>query len=170
MSIRSEIKAGIQDGRLVILRSTNRYESARRVLIMPSELVKGITNASSGLTAKRYIALCADLDRYIEGRFIDDAYMKPLSPRLAEEVWEIKSRRPEPSLRLLGRFAEKDVFVAFVCEERGPLGEKGSEEWKRVIRRTKAKWRTMFQSYTPHSGEHLHDYLSNAADPRFRER
>jgi hypothetical protein len=51
------------------------------------------------------------LDLFAEGAPIGPKYLFLLY-RADEAVWEIRSVRPNPSIRVLGRFAAKDIFVA----------------------------------------------------------
>jgi hypothetical protein len=112
--------------------------------------------------------LRADLDMFVEGRLISvardsrragTAYMSQLEPA-QNEVWDIRSRDPRPGIRVFGRFAETDVFVALTWSERLTLGKAGSAEWRGEIERCKAIWRALFPTYPPHSGVKLHDYVS----------
>ena len=43
------------------------------------------------------------------------AYLKRLK-RVAEEVWEIRSCDPEPGVRVLGRFGEKNTFIGLAWD------------------------------------------------------
>lgn len=111
----------------------------------------------------RWSRLRADLDSFVEGRLIvvgRNGYMKLLDPR-REEVWEIRSRSPKPSLRLFGRFAARDVFVALTWSARAPLAGKGSLPWRDAIRACKAEWRKLFPTYQPLSGSDIHDYIAD---------
>ena len=83
----------------------------------------------------RWNQLRAYFDFFTEGRLIHigrSGYMRPLDKR-REEVWEIRSPRPRPSLRVFGRFAERDVFVATNWAERKLLKGRGSREWRDEI-------------------------------------
>ncbi len=114
--------------------------------------------------------LRADLDMFTEGRLISVAqaaykkpkatYMTRLQP-LADEVWEIRSRDPKPGIRVFGRFAEKDVFVALTWELREPLLGPGSREWRDAREACKAEWRKLFPAYPALARDDLHDYASN---------
>lgn len=111
--------------------------------------------------------LRADLEHFVTGGLVDPAYLWKL--RKTEEVWEIRSPRPRPSIRVFGRFAIYDVFVATHQSYRASLGAFASQEWKREIRNCQAKWRNLFHPYKPHSGQTINDYVSNAADPSLFE-
>jgi hypothetical protein len=71
--------------------------------------------------------LRADLDRFITGARIPVA-ARPYQARSAyiaqldqprDEAWEIRSRDPEPSIRVFGRFAMTNWFVALTWSKRG---------------------------------------------------
>ncbi len=115
--------------------------------------------------------LRTDLEVFILGGVISvaerpfkgkSAYMKQLRPPV-EEVWEIRSRDPKPSLRVFGRFAATDVFVALAWSDRASLGAAKSREWRDARERCKAEWRKLFPAFKPHSGRNLEDYISKGA-------
>ena len=94
--------------------------------------------------------------------------IKRLEP-FAGEVWEIRER-DSPSIRIFFRFLDLDCLATtnlkFVKELFGIIWlRKGIEFWpiwRIEIRRCKAIWRKLFLTYTPHTGVHLNDYLSNS--------
>lgn len=115
--------------------------------------------------------LRADLDHFSTGRLITvssgsekHAYMKLLDDA-DEEVWEIRSRDPKPSLRVFGRFADTDVFVATHFHDRVSLGEPGSRAWRDEFVRCKAEWRKLFPTYEPKRGLSINDYISENVVP-----
>lgn len=84
-------------------------------------------------------------------------------------VWELRSRAPAPGIRLFGAFAMIDTFIGTNYEDRLGLGSVGSLEFKRAIRSTRAKWRSLFGPYKPVSGV-INDYISqNVKDARILE-
>lgn len=94
--------------------------------------------------------------------------IKRLDPAI-DEVWEIRER-DQPGIRLFFRFIECDCIATtnarFVSDLFSMIWlRKGLEffpVWRAEIRRCKAVWRLLFHPYPAHSGEHLHDYLTNA--------
>jgi hypothetical protein len=108
----------------------------------------------------RWAKLKADLDHFVEGGLINQGYMKPLRKR-SDEIWEIRSREPSPSIRVFGRFASVDVFIATTWEERWFL--ELFDQWRRYKRRCGAQWRQLFSNYGPHRGATIHDYISQNA-------
>lgn len=104
--------------------------------------------------------LRADLDRFVQGGLIPvskvplsggkNAYMRQLF-RWQDEVWEIKSRDPKPSIRVLGRFADTNVFIALNWRYRADLGGPSSREWRDAIVDCKTRWKNLFPAYEPKS-------------------
>ena len=113
--------------------------------------------------------LHGDLDSFIGGDTITvsmiprearEAYMGILHPAM-DGIWDIRSRDPRPSLRLLGGFARRDAFIGLVLYERKLLRDFFSREWEFAIRQCKREWSRRFHAYTPVTGDDLHAYLSN---------
>jgi hypothetical protein len=78
---------------------------------------------------ERWDRLRADLSHFVENGLMTWATMKWLDPQKYEH-WEFKSRRPRPSLRMFGRFAQPNVFAGTHIVERAPLGAKWSLNWE----------------------------------------
>jgi len=76
---------------------------------------------------------------------------------MADAVWEIRSRRDDPSIRVLGLFPIKDTFVstnfalreALVEMRAGKLVDWQSRQWKNIKRMARAIWRKLFYTYQP---------------------
>ena len=66
--------------------------------------------------------------------------MKWLDPQ-KQEVWELKSVRPKPSIRVFGRFAQPNVFVATHWAFRTDLKGKWSQEYWEEIAKCEARWK-----------------------------
>lgn len=119
---------------------------------------------------KRAFELRAEIDWFIDGKRLflrpdydigTSAWLARLNPP-GEEVWEIRSLKPKPSLRILGTFAQPDVFVALIWAKRTSLGAADSEQWKNVIDQFKQEWQNYFSELRPFSGNYPDDYISNA--------
>jgi len=76
-----------------------------------------------------------------------------------DEVWEFRCRDPDPQMRIFGRFAEPDLFIAFIKRNRDEF--KSNDDFQPVMEECKRHWRTYFPSYTPYRGSSAHDYVSN---------
>jgi len=114
--------------------------------------------------------LQADLEFFVESPTIDPKYLFHLYPA-RDAVWEIRSVRPAPSIRVLGSFADKDVFVATNYALRSELGGWQSREWKNVKRTAHRRWTALLQPYDPRRGTDARAFVSGAIDGKyFKER
>ena len=172
MSMRDQINQCLAEGRLFQVFPMLPGSRVSRVLLASPEIYRLVTGPWSDESEEiRCGRLWADFDRFVEGRLIsvalDNPYHKPRTTYLArmdpggDEVWEIRSRDPRPAMRIFGRFAEKDVFVALNWDYRANLGGPGSEPFKIEMRRCKAKWRQCVPTYPAFSGATVDDYSSN---------
>jgi hypothetical protein len=89
--------------------------------------------ADDEVTEERYGRLRADLEVFTTLSALYPKYAYWLSPK-RDLVWEIRSVEDVPSIRVLGRFAERDVFVALTIEDRSELEGWNSQQWRRAIR------------------------------------
>ncbi len=92
--------------------------------------------------------LRADLEVFVVEASITPKYLFLLYPA-ADAVWEIRSARDDPSLRVLGLFPIRDTLVSTDYERRERLGGWQSREWKTIKRRARAMWRKLFPTYNP---------------------
>jgi hypothetical protein len=147
----------------------------RRVLVTP-EIWNLIDSPPS-----RYQARCdrlrADIESFVTGDEIavsltpfqaGGAYMGLLAPP-QDGVFEFRSRDHSPGLRLLGHFADRDLFVVTVIASRsvpwppvmmGPLGSQNSPEWAAAINAANAAWRRLFGPFKQAYGGDIRDVLS----------
>ena len=138
-----------------------------RAMLVVEELWQVLTSPVGDLAwEKRVAELRATLERFVEGHTIDPKYLFLLYPT-ADAVWEIRCTREDPSIRVLGLFAAKDVFVATHYELRENLGGWESREWKNVKKRAKARWRILFNTYPPICGARVGTLVSGAADGKY---
>ena len=110
------------------------------------------------------------IDHFTSGGLLTVGYrhekhclFKPLEP-VDDEVWELRSRDPNPALRVFGRFAMRNAFVATHWARRDELGGWGARDWAAKIRRCKTIWRQLFFTYPPVTGVSINDYLSNVIE------
>lgn len=91
-----------------------------------------------------------------------------------DEVWDIRSIDPSPALRVFGRFADRDLFVALIwsprsvevpASQRLPLGPRNSVEWRNAIVECKAEWNKLFPSYSPIHGGGIQEYVKDKFVP-----
>jgi hypothetical protein len=137
-----------------------------------SQEVKSLLDGPWDHEGLRYRAgrLRADLEEFIKGQEIavclepfaaKTAYMGRLCP-VADSTWDIRSRDPSPGLRVIGFFAETDVFVALRWAPRSTLGSKDSREWRDIIVQCKTDWTNLFHTYAPVNGECINAYISDS--------
>jgi hypothetical protein len=171
MSIYDEIDGRVKEGRLsLLLPAMPSGAVVRRIYVSPevNSLVYGPWGDREW--EQRCGQLRADLDRFIEGRLITvgnlstpykgkTSYMKRLN-RPHDEVWEIRSIDPHPGIRVFGRFADTDVFIALTWAKRPDLRGPRDREWRDSIEACKAEWRKLFPAYQPKSGADIRDYIS----------
>jgi hypothetical protein len=110
--------------------------------------------------------LQADLEQFAEGRTIDPKYLFLLYPA-SEGVWEIRSLRPDPSIRVLGFFARRDVYIATNLALRENLGGWESRQWKDVKRLARTRWGHLFHTYQPLISTNLSDLVTGTIDGKY---
>ncbi len=144
---------------------------ARRILYISEQVRLLITGQAPSMDLKRrerWFRARAVLEQFVDGKWMS-VKSKPnsrgelaiLCPH-SDEIWEIRDVRPKPSLRILGSFASKDLFIALSPYERSELGAKGSAEWATALEIYKTQWRWLFDRHRPMSGSFPNDYLSLA--------
>ena len=115
----------------------------------------------------RLARMRAYLDAWTEGRLIsitDHPYRKPKPTFMAridpapDEVFDIRCLDPNPGMRVMGCFGDKDLFVALTYAWREDLAT--VRDWRNEREACKAAWRRLFPAYQPYSGATLHDYIS----------
>jgi len=171
MSIRDEIAFWNNEGHLFHVGPTLPGAPVERLLFASAEVYRLVVGPWKDRAEEyRCGKLLDDLDRFVEGRIVtlalSNPYKKPKPTYLSrldpprDEVWEIRSRDPRPAIRVFGRFAECDTFIALNWEYRSRLGGPGSPEFVFEINKTKSEWRKLFPTYGPHSGATVNEYVS----------
>lgn len=173
MSIYDEISLRVNVGELFELAPTLGLP-ARRIVASNevNELLYG--DWISAEWEDRRMGLRADIDAFLQGKVVnvalptgrpyerkETADLRLLHPWV-NEIWEIRSRHANPdfSIRLLGRFAGKDCYVALTWYKRPFLGSPTSRQWRDARVSCKAEWNKFFYPYQPLTGVGLHDYIS----------
>lgn len=122
----------------------------------------------SGRMRRKLEAIVSGNHLVIGNRRDKNCDIKRLEP-FKGEVWELRER-DRPSIRIFFRFIELDCLATtnlrFVKDLFGIIWFRRGMEfwpvWRLEIRRCKATWRKLFHTYSPHTGEHLNDYLTNS--------
>jgi hypothetical protein len=170
MSVREEIQYLCDIGRLARFWPLLAVPKHRRAMYVSKSIEELLINSwDSPQQEFRWGYVLSDLTVFVRDPWITvaadprrakAAYMARLLPD-GDEVWDVRCRDPHPGIRLLGRFAEKNVFIALTWEERLPLGRFESDEWKAAISRCATEWNLHFWS-DPLRGNYPDDYLDGA--------
>lgn len=185
MSIRDEInhRCAEEPPRLVRLTGLLPGRPERREVYVVPEISRLVLDGpwGDGDEEERWVKVAEALAWFIEGRLVSvpernayhrDAFMLRLRQVRSwwwppPEVWEIRVRAPDPGIRLFGRFAEWNTFVAVAWHDRGALGFPGTWEgriaWRFAALQCLARWNGLFAPYPPLRREDYPDgYLSDA--------
>ncbi len=169
MSINDVIQDQRQRGILNALIPRSRRARKLRALLMTERFSEEIQSGEDGyLDAERKGILRADLETFVTSPTLDPKYMFWLHP-ITDCVWEIRSVRDKPSIRVLGLFAKKDVFIATNIYRRDYLGVWESEGWKEAKRNAMAQWRSIFYQYQPlgKNGGEIYEFFSGALPGKY---
>jgi hypothetical protein len=147
MSILDQIEVLRAAGKLTLLQPIG--PRARFVPVAQWRELYVTTDLSKYFSTPQSLGFYADLNVYILGQNINialsldhfDCRMARLDPA-REDVWEMRYYEHDPQLRLFGRFATTDVFVALLGPARrkdirkngfDPLKEQCLNEWRRFF-------------------------------------
>lgn len=169
------IFTAIKSRRLFILKPVFASDPVQRVLLLHPELAALL---AGGLTDRRIGRLRADLEMFVKGQELalsivpyehGTAYMGLLAPE-AEGTWEIRSRDPKPGMRVFGRFAERNCFVALTWSLRSwldarwpdkqPLGDRSSLQYQLHQISVQERWAELFPGHDPLTGSDINALLS----------
>lgn len=175
MSMHDLLVDAVERHRLFLVEPRMPSEPMNRDLYVTPEFHRLITGPWEDEEQHLAGRLWAAFDRFVVGQRISMAlnnpyekpshtYMSRLDPT-GDEVWEIRIRDPKPALRVFGRFAAKDCFVALNWAPRKDLGGPGSGEFQREIRTCLARWRQIFPHHNALTGNTVNEYISEHAFP-----
>lgn len=121
----------------------------RRAMFVGEQLWKELNSPEGDAEWEERIGrLRADLELFVTESAIAPRYLFLLYPA-RDAVWEIRSIRDRPSLRVMGLFPEMDVLVSTNHARREDLGGWQSRDWKTVKRMALSVWRKLFPTYDP---------------------
>lgn len=168
MSIEGLIKDRVARGMLFPLLPVAAGEVPERAMFVEERLWQVLDSPESNdLEWEQRVAdLQAHLERFVTGEPIDPKYLFLLYPK-QDAIWEIRSVRPDPSIRVLGLFAAKDVFIATNYALRESLGGWQSREWKNVKKAAQASWRGLLHPYSPIVTTEVSDLVTGALDGQY---
>lgn len=167
MSIQDEILDRVGRHMLYPLAPQAAGATIRRALFVAEKLWSEL-NSPVGDDAweERVGRLRADLEVFVTEPTIAPKYLFLLYPA-RDAVWEIRSTRDDPSLRVMGLFPEMDVFVSTNHARRDELGGWQTREWKIVKRAAVAIWRQLFPTYKPIVTTSVADVCTGATNEIF---
>lgn len=167
MSIENEIKDKCARGMLFPLLPLAPGATVRRAMFVAAALWEALDSPEGDLEWEERVGnLRADLENFVTSRDLDWKYLFLLYPE-HDCVWEIRSVRDQPSIRVLGLFASKDRFIATNAALREWLGGWQSREWKVVKREALAQWRNLFNPYRPIRTVNVNIVVSGAINGRY---
>ncbi len=160
-----EISAAMAGARLIRVVPLLPGLGSPRVLLLTrtlDQLMSQNMAAADPAISSRWWKLRADMDHFVTGGYVNDKFLKPLTPA-RHGVWTLKSVRPKPGLRVFGRFAAPDVFVAtHVCERRQLKG-KLSLEFELAKLDCEREWDLVFGKRKPFFSTRYEDYITQNA-------
>jgi len=167
MSIQEHIRTCLDHGRLHVHRPLDPGAAHLRIVLLTPELREEIdAKLLDEHAGNRTGAFLADLDRFIGGdpitigdRRHKHAFLKRLDPQ-GDQVWELRSIDPKPSVRAFGTFAHTDILVLTHMRLRTELGGYKSRAFGNEIRRTRRTWQGIFAPYRPVASEKVTDYVT----------
>lgn len=167
MSIHEMLRWKVNDGDLVSLIPRRPGAAPKRSMLLTQDLWE-LLNSPQGDDEidDRMGALKADLEVFADGQPLHPKYLFLLSP-VRDAVWEIRSVRPKPSIRVLGLFAARDTFVATNWALRGPLGHFDAAKWRAAKRRALAVWRHLFGGCEPIRETDPKTFTTGAIDGKY---
>lgn len=174
MSIRLRLEEAVAAGRLVVFTPEFNSDPNERWLFLHATLVTELADLARDW-GSRVGRLEADFEMFVKGEHISmsmvpfehkAAYMGLLSPE-EDGTWELRSRDPNPGLRIFGRFAWADHFVALNWEprsvkfgEKRPLGDGRSLQYELAMLETASRWNAALPELNPLIGGSFRDYVS----------
>ena len=179
MSIADRVTSLVSDGRLHLVEPLDASLEVKRVMVVSDDIQNMLDGpwSTSGLE-RRAGRLRADLEMFVRGQFLTvsmtpyqhkTAYMGLLEPP-KRGFWDIRSRDPKPGLRVLGHFADVDLFVALVwhprsveVDGRSPLRNAQGLNWEFAKIQCEEMWQEMFPNHRPRIREKISDFISEDA-------
>jgi hypothetical protein len=164
MSIEDEILDRVERGMLHPLLPSAVGDAPIRAMFVAEKLWAFLH--SHDVDQRRLGELQADLEVFVSQKIITPKYLFLLSPA-GDGVWEIRSVRGNPSIRVVGMFAAFDTYIAVDVATREELGGWDSQAWKQFKRNARAVWRQLFGSFEPVITADVGKVVSGAIDGRY---
>ncbi len=167
MSIEKELASHVVGGKLRLVTPRVPSDQTLRKLYLTRELFDEANEEKESLSEiEMFQNLIADLEVFVTSNTIDPGYLWCLEPT-RDGIWEIRSTRQEPQIRVFGVFAAKDIFVGTHYKLREELGDKNSGQWRKEIRYAKSIWRSLFPAYSYKTTSDLNQLFTGALNGRY---
>lgn len=175
MSIDESLLRAVAKGDLAFL-PLDLSDPIERVMLISKE-VKELIEGTHAAQVARAQGLLADLQAFVKGDVVsmcfrpyeaDEAYFGRLHP-VGSGVWDIRTRRPNPGIRIFGMFAELNTFVAFNWWPRSKkvpwsnkeqLGDRDSMNWRIAIHDCDTQWHATLPGEVAVAGLEVDRYVS----------
>ena len=167
MSINDQIIINLACGRLKQIRPKLPRDRELRKLYLYHELYQEIRrDREDEFEDEKYAALEAELETFIISPTLDSNYLRHLRPK-REGIWAIRSRNPEPQIRVFSMFAERNCLISFNMADRPDLDDDDAV-WNYEMNRAKHLWRSLFHNaYHWMKTDKPNKLFSGAIDERY---
>ena len=131
MLIPRPVKAALLNGALVKAKPITSWSAEARVVLCKPicEAIEAGRSDPDENERRCWAKVEAAFSHFIEGGLVTENLVKQLRD-YKHEHWEFRCRKPRPSIRVFGRFAMPDVFVATHAVFRTSLGGIRSPKWE----------------------------------------
>lgn len=180
MSIKAAIRRHVRGERLFPLEMSLESDRVLRGLFLSPEIKRLMEGPwTSPQCASRIARLQANFEAYAKGESVvmslepfaaEDAFFGRLDTP-AEEIWDIRSREPTPGLRVFGRFAAPNIFIAFDWYPRSvdwngrqSLGDRYHQLWEIAKTSCTEQWSLLFPDHEALHGGQVQDYVTENAN------
>lgn len=168
MSITNEINHRVVEGRLKPLQPRMARDRKIRKLFFTIDLYDEIycTVRENKTEIANFAKLQADLEVFVVSETLDPGYIWLLKPK-TKGIWEIRSSRPFPQIRVFGVFAARDIFVATHLASRDTLGDVRSKNWDVEMKRSKREWGILFPAHQFKTSSDVNKLFSGALNEQY---
>ena len=143
MLIPTPVKQAVASGLLIPAKPIANWAGEPRIVLQCQPVVTALTAGRCAPDEKErqsWAKVEAAFSQFIEGGLITEDLLKQLEPGKLEH-WEFRCRKPKPSIRVFGRFAGPDLFVATHLRPRAMLGGMWSPQFEQEKLVCEDHWR-----------------------------